>query len=149
MRMADLYLMRAEILNEIKDVPDHEVWDAINLVRQRAGIPNVETVWSNPALAKTVNKHTSKTGMRDIILRERSIELAFEGHHFWDMQRHKRAHIEFASAIRGWNARGSSFSTFFELGIVQSRRFTIRDYLWPICLDEMNTNGNLVQNPEW
>jgi len=148
-RMADLYLMKAEILNEIKDAPDQEVWDAINVVRQRAGIPNVETVWSNGALARTVNKHTTKSGMRDIILRERSIELAFEGHRFWDMQRHKRAHIEFASSIRGWNITGSSFNTFFDLGIVQARRFTIRDYLWPICLDELNTNGNLVQNPEW
>ena len=148
-RMADLYLMKAEILNEIKDAPDQEVYDAINVVRKRAGIPNVETVWSNAALARTLNKHTTKAGMRDIILRERSIELAFEGHRFWDMQRHKRAHIEFASSIRGWNYKGSSFTTFFELGIVQTRRFTIRDYLWPIRLDELNTNGNLVQNPEW
>ena len=148
-RMADLYLMKAEILNEIKDAPDQEVWDALNVVRARAGIPNVETVWSNGSMARTVNKHTTKSGMRDIILQERSIELAFEGHRFWDMQRHKRAHIEFASSIRGWNYRGSSFATFFELGIVQSRRFTIRDYLWPISLNELNTNGNLVQNPEW
>jgi len=148
-RVADLYLMKAEILNEIKDSPDQEVYDAINVVRKRAGIPNVETVWSNASLARTVNKHTTKAGMRDIILRERSIELAFEGHRFWDMQRHKRAHIEFATSIRGWNYRGSSFNSFFEMGIVQARRFTTRDYLWPIRLDELNTNGNLVQNPDW
>ena len=148
-RMADLYLMKAEILNEIKDTPDQEVFDAINVIRKRAGIPNVETAWSNAALARTVNKHTTKAGMRDIILRERSIELAFEGHRFWDMQRHKRAHIEFATSIRGWNYRGSTYNAFFELGIVQARRFTTRDYLWPIRLDELNTNGNLVQNPDW
>jgi hypothetical protein len=148
-RLADLYLMKAEILNEVKDAPDQEVWDAINIVRARAGIPTVETVWSDATLARTPNKHTNKAGMRDIILHERSIELAFEGHRFWDMQRHKRAHIEFATSIRGWNYKGTSFSSFFELGIVQSRRFTIRDYLWPICIDELNTNGNLVQNPEW
>ena len=150
LRLADLYLMKAEILNEIKDAPDREVWDAINLVRARAGIPNVETVWSNPALAKTVNKHTTKDGMRDIILRERSIELSFEGHRFWDMQRHKRAHFEFNTSIQGWSYLGENFNDFFVLNPnLQARRFGITDYLWPIRLDELNTNANLVQNPGW
>jgi hypothetical protein len=96
-----------------------------------------------------VNKHRSKEGMRDIILEERSIELAFEGIHFWDMLRHKRAHIEFSSPIQGWNYKGTAPSTFFVLGVVQARRFTIRDYLWPIDLNELNTNGKLTQNPGW
>ncbi|MEL7586976.1 MAG: RagB/SusD family nutrient uptake outer membrane protein [Prolixibacteraceae bacterium] len=149
MRIADLYLMKAEVLNEVKDQPDQEVWDAINLVRERAGVPDVETVWANAALARTVNKHRSKAGMRDIILEERSIELAFEGIHFWDMLRHKRAHAEFSSPIQGWNYKGTAPSTFFVLGVVQARRFTIRDYLWPIDLNELNTNGKLTQNPGW
>jgi hypothetical protein len=149
MRMADLYLMKAEALNEYKDVPDQEVWDAVNLVRARAGIPNVETVWSDPALTRTPNKHTTKSGMRDIILRERSIELAFEGSRFWDMVRHKKAHIEFSTPIQGWDYKGASPATFFVLGVVQARRFTIRDYLWPISLTELNTNGKLIQNPGW
>jgi hypothetical protein len=147
-RMADLYLMKAEILNEIKDAPDSEVWDEINKVRLRAGIPTVQDSWSSE-FAKTKNKHTVKAGMRDIILQERSIELAFEGSHYWDMVRHKRAHIEFSTPIQGWNYRGSSPATFFVLGVVQSRRFTTKDYLWPISLDELNTNGNLIQNPGW
>jgi hypothetical protein len=147
-RMADLYLMKAEILNEIKDTPDNEVWDEINKVRLRAGIPTVQDSWSSE-FAKTKNKHTNKAGMRDIILQERSIELAFEGSHFWDMVRHKKAHIEFSTPIQGWNYKGSSPATFFVLGVVQSRRFTTRDYLWPISLDELNTNGKLIQNPGW
>jgi hypothetical protein len=147
-RMADLYLMKAEILNEVKDAPDKEVWDEINKIRQRAGIPNVQDAWTSE-FAKTKNKHTTKTGMRDIILQERSIELAFEGSHFWDMLRHKRAHIEFSTPIQGWNYKGSNPATFFVLGVVQSRRFTTRDYLWPISLNELNTNGNLIQNPGW
>jgi len=150
-RLADLYLMKAEALNEYKSAPDQEVWDAINLVRERAGIPKVEEIYSNGSITKAsaLNKHTSKQGMRDIILRERSIELAFEGSHFWDMWRYKRAHREFSAYIQGWNARGSSASTFFVLGVKQPRKFLIRDYLWPIDLNELNTNGNLTQNPGW
>jgi len=149
-RLADLYLMKAEILNEIKDAPDGDVWNAINLVRFRAGIKNVETVWGDPELARDLNRHTTKEGMRDIILRERSIELAFEGHRFWDMQRHKLAHLEFVTPIQGWNFLGEDFNSFFVLNTnLQMRRFAIRDYLWPIRLEELNTNANLVQNPGW
>lgn len=148
-RLADLYLMKAEILNELKEVPDQEVWDAINIVRKRAGIPNVEESWSDPTIARKVNYHKTKEGMRDIILRERSIELAFEGSRFWDMVRHKKAVSEFSAPIYGWNRSGGNAENFFKLEIKQTRKFSITDCLWPISLDEMNTNGNLIQNPGW
>lgn len=147
-RMADLYLMKAEALNEYSG-PSPEVYASINKVRERAGIPNVETVWSDATLAKSVNKHLTREGLRDIILDERSVELAFEGQHFWDMWRHKRAVAEFSSPIWGWTHTGSTGESFFVLEVKQARRFTITDYLWPIDLNEMNTNGNLIQNPGW
>jgi starch-binding outer membrane protein, SusD/RagB family len=147
-RMADLYLMKAEAANEYSG-PSQEVYDAINLVRERAGIPNVEAVWSDASLAKTVNKHLTKEGMREIILQERSVELAFEGKYFWDMHRHKRATAAFSSPVWGWTHTGSTGSSFFVLEVKQARRFSIRDYLWPIDLNEVNTNGNLIQNPGW
>ena len=149
-RLADLYLMKAEALNEV-DGAGPEVWNAINLVRRRAGIPDVQDIYTNSSIAKpdVLNKHTTKEGMREIILRERSIELAFEGIRFWDMWRYKRAHREFSSYMQGWNARGAQASTFFVLDALQARKFQIRDYLWPIALNELNTNGNLTQNPGW
>lgn len=148
-RMADLYLMKAEALNEYNDAPTQEVYDLVNRIRERAGIPGVEEVWSDPSLAKTVNKHLTKEGMRDIILRERSVELAFEGSHFWDMLRHKRATSEFSTPIWGWTHTGTAGDSFFILEVKQPRRFTITDCLWPIDLNELNTNGNLIQNPGW
>ncbi|WP_303917785.1 RagB/SusD family nutrient uptake outer membrane protein [Draconibacterium sediminis] len=148
-RLADLYLMKAEALNEYYDAPTQEVYDAINLVRERAGVPNVETVWSDASIVKSVNKHTTKEGMRDIILAERGNELAFEGSRFWDMLRTKRAVMEFSNPIWGWDYRGTTGANFFNLEVKQSRRFTITDCLWPIDLNEMNTNSKLVQNPGW
>jgi hypothetical protein len=150
-RLADLYLMKAEALNEYLDAPNAEVYTAINAVRSRAGIPNVETVWSDPDLVveSSLNKHASKDGMRDIILQERGIELAFEGSRYWDMLRHKRAPAEFSTSVSGWNHRGNTPETFFVLGSKQYRRFTITDCLTPIDLNEMNTNSNLIQNPGW
>jgi hypothetical protein len=147
-RMADLYLMKAEALNEYSG-PSQEVYDLLNKVRRRAGIPDVESVWSDATLAKSVNKHRTQEGLRDIILQERGIELAFEGSRFWDMHRHKRAVREFSVPISGWKHDGTAATTFFVLEAKQTRKFSIRDCLWPIALEELNTNGNLIQNPGW
>ncbi len=147
-RMADLYLMKAEALNEYSG-PSGQVYEEINKVRRRAGIPDVQAVWADPGLTRNPGKHLTKEGLRDIILRERSIEFAFEGQHFWDMIRHKRAVSSFSSPIWGWTHTGTTAATFFMLEAKQVRRFTITDCLWPIDLNEMNTNGKLIQNPGW
>ncbi|MGJ7031088.1 RagB/SusD family nutrient uptake outer membrane protein [Niabella hirudinis] len=147
-RMADLYLMKAEALNEYSG-PGAEVYAEINKIRRRAGIPDVEVVWADPSLTRDPGKHLTKEGLRDIILYERSIELAFEGQHYWDMLRQKRAPNSFSAPIWGWTVTGADSKTFFNLEVKQQRKFTITDCLWPIDLNEMNTNGKLIQNPGW
>jgi hypothetical protein len=150
-RMADLYLMKAEILNEIEG-PSQKVYDEINKIRRRAGIRDVEDVWSDATLVnpRSLNKHLKKDNLLDIILQERSIELAFEGgNRFWDMHRHKRAMLEFSSSIMGWDYNGFNPEYFFVVVPVQTRRFLFRDYLWPISVGETNINSNLIQNPGW
>ncbi|MDR1340013.1 MAG: RagB/SusD family nutrient uptake outer membrane protein [Prevotellaceae bacterium] len=147
-RMADLYLMKAEALNEFSG-PSQEVYDALNVVRRRAGIPDIEKVWADPTLARTVDKHKDPIGLREIILQERGIELAFEGSRYWDMVGYKRAVSEFSKPIMGWNDRGATPQAFFNLEAKQTRRFTPTNYLWPIDLKEMNINSNLKQNPGW
>lgn len=149
MRLADLFLMKAEALNEYADAPTQAVYDAINKVRERAGIPKVEEVWADGSIVRNANKHKTKEGMRDIILRERGIELAFEGSRFWDMIRHKKATSEFSTPIWGWTYAGQTGADFFILEAKQIRKFTVRDCLWPIDLNELNTNSKLIQNPGW
>ena len=148
-RLADLYLMLAEALNEYQG-PSQEAFNAINHVRERAGLRGVEVVYTDPefVMPTTWNPNVQRD-LREIIFRERAIELAFEGHHFWDMWRHKRAHTSFSTPIYGWNYQGSTPSVFFVQTVVQQRRFLVRDYLWPISLGELNINGNLIQNPGW
>lgn len=148
-RLADLLLMKAEALNEYLDAPTQEVYDAIDQVRERAGVPRVEVVWADASIVKDVDKHKTKEGMRDIILQERGIELAFEGSRYWDMIRYKRAASEFSTPVWGWTYTGQTGADFFILEAKQSRKFTISDCLWPIDLNEMNTNSKLIQNPGW
>jgi hypothetical protein len=148
MRMADLYLIKAEALNEYLDAPNDEVYAAINEVRSRAGIPDVETSWSS-VHAKTANKHASKDGMREIILQERSIELAFEGSRYWDMVRHNKATSTFSAPTYGWSNKGATASTFFILLPLQVNVCTVTSLLFPIPEKETNINANLIQNPGW
>jgi hypothetical protein len=146
-RLADLYLMRAEARNEYNEGPDQQVWDDVNIIRRRAGIPDVEVSWGQ--YGKNQNKYKEYLGMRDIILRERSIELAFEGIHYWDIIRYKKATTEFSQPVTGWNVRGTTAEDFFLLFPIQYRRFPLASYLWPISVGEMNINSSLVNNPGW
>jgi len=147
--LADLYIMKAEPIVQYYDSPTQEAYDAINKVRERAGLPKVEVVWGNPQLARTINKHRTKEGLLEIILRERDNELAFEGSRYWDVLRYKKALSEFSKANVGWNNMGSDAESFFVRTVYQQNRFFKKNYLWPIRLRELTINENLIQNPGW
>jgi hypothetical protein len=148
-RLADLYLMKAEALNEYNSGPTPEVYKAINKVRTRADIPDVEVSYTGAFVTpEAENKHKNYKGMQEIIAQERKIELAFEGSIFWDMVRTRKATEEFSTPAIGWNA-GSTGEDFFKLQILQSRMFTLRDCLWPIDDNELDKNSQLIQNPGW
>jgi starch-binding outer membrane protein, SusD/RagB family len=148
-RLSDLYLMYAEALNELSG-PSTEVYNALNVIRERAGIPTVQDAWSNAALAATPNKHTSKEGLREIIQQERMIELAFEGHRYYDIRRWKLADKYFTAPIQGWSVDEDSEANYYRIMSVGQRSFsTPRDYFQPISFTELSRNPNLIQNPGW
>lgn len=149
-RLADLYLLYAECLNECKDSPDEEVYEYIQLVRDKAGLDRetgglVET-WatysSNPDKPKT------KDGMRDIIQRERMIELAFEGQRFYDLRRWKLAMDYCNRPVRGWSVTESDDS-FYTPSYIDFPTFTPKNYFWPIKLDDLYRNNKLQQSYLW
>ena len=150
-RMAELYLIAAEAWNEYLDAPDDRVYDNIDEVRERAGIPDVRTSW---AMARDKSKVNTKTGMRDIIRQEWNIEFAFEGFRYWNLRRWKTAQVELNEKLYGWNVVGDDFTSFYNNGqgpvIVNSdnRFIAPRDYFYPIRSEETQISG-CVQNPGW
>src|SRR5690606_14474443 len=64
-RLADLYLLYAEALNEIKSVPDQEVHQYVDLIRERAGLEGVVDSWQKHS--RLPNKPMTQNGMREII----------------------------------------------------------------------------------
>lgn len=144
-RLADLYLMYAEALNEAGRSSDALLW--IDRVRQRAGLKGVVESWSQHSL--TPGKPANKEGLREIIHQERLIELAFEGQRFWDLRRWKKAERYLNEPIRGWNVQGETTESYYNVVSYGRYQFSKRDYLWPIAEFEMLNNPNLVQNPGW
>ena len=146
-RLAEVYLMYAEALNEAEG-PVADVHFYLNEVRKRAGLGTVEESWKN--YSKNPTKPNTKEGMREIIRRERLIELALEGHRYWDLLRWKLATDYFNKPITGWDINQSQAVAYYQVKTIYNRSFVApRDYLSPIDTKELNVNANLVQNPGW
>jgi starch-binding outer membrane protein, SusD/RagB family len=146
LRLADLYLLYAEALNEVSG-PGAEAYSWIDKVRARAGLPGMEYSWSN--FSNQPVKYSSKTGLRQIIHQERMIELAFEGQRFWDLRRWKEAHVVLNAPIKGWSIDQQNAEAFYKPVVLFNQTFRLRDYFWPIDQEEILKNKKLVQNPGW
>ncbi|MCH4099600.1 MAG: RagB/SusD family nutrient uptake outer membrane protein [Prevotella sp.] len=167
-RMAELYLNKAEALNEYLDAPTQDVYDAINVVRARAGMP----------LLPITSEDRTKIGMRKRIRNERRVELFFEGHRFWDIKRWmvgakclnipnyrmnsqpSSDELDAASQALGygnsfadisdpWKTREIGTSIFYKRTVDVNCTFTDKMYLFPIPQTEIDKDKNLVQNYGW
>ncbi len=78
-RYAEVLLTIAEASNELNG-PSDEVYDALDALRARVGMPVVDRA-----------KYSTKETLRELIRRERSVELAGEGHRRADIVRWKDA----------------------------------------------------------
>lgn len=146
-RMSDLYLMYAEAANEVADAPTQDIYDAVNKVRERAGLPTVENSWTN--FSRNPTKYTTKDGMRDIIHGERLIEFAMEAKRYWDIRRWKKAVEYFNRPIIGWDLLQKDTKAFYQKKVLYMQEFKVRDYFWPIKEYQLTINPKLVQNIGW
>ncbi len=136
LRYADVLLMYAEAKTEINQV-DQSVYDAVNLVRTRVGMPGIQsTDPSKPTYVAMGNQ----TKMRDVIRLERRIEFAGEGFYYMDILRWKTAETVMNGPIFTYNNTQKLVRKFNK----------DRDYLWPVPSYEMQENPNLApNNPGW
>ena len=145
--------MQAEAWNEYLDKPDNRVYEPLDKVRERAGIPGVVQAWKS--YAKNPSMVDTKVGMRQIIHRETNIEFAFEGHRFWNVRRWLTAVEELNHSQLGWNVLGENADQFYnrnngpiELPVGKCKFTAPRDYFFPIKAEEILISGS-VQNPGW
>lgn len=146
-RLGQVYLDYAEaILNYCGDgytVPDGftmSAADAINLVRKRAGQPNLPTGLSYDEFVKRYEN-------------ERFVELAFEGHRAYDVRRWMKA-PQYFNDIKVMeitkNGDELSFKTVTNPNYITKRTWPgDKGYFWPIPQSEVLKSGALTQNPGW
>jgi hypothetical protein len=117
MRLADIMLLRAEAFNKKGGEQNQlEALGLLNTIRSRAGLVEFETV----AAAEEMYGD-----LESAILHERSIELCFEGHRWFDLVRTGKA-IATMQPINGLSDE--------------------RNLVWPISINSLRKNPNLVQN---
>lgn len=153
-RLADLYLLLAECLNEVggptkTDTQGKDAYYYLDLIRSRSGMEGVVESWRKYALDQFKNKPSEVGGLRSIIQQERLNELAFEGNYYYDIRRWLIAEEVLNQPIFGWNKAGANKQEFFNRRVLLIPRFTMKDYLMPLSSKALLQNTNIEQNPGW
>ena len=118
--------MLAEALNEQDKVSDAQGY--LNQVRNRAGLEDYTA--------------GGQTDLREAILRERRIELAFENKRWLDL-------VRTGKAVAVMNAFGAALKADPAYYFLAPATYTVdqNDLLFPIPFLEIQINSDLVQNP--
>lgn len=110
--------------------------EALNMVRNRNGVKMPAITGKNADEFLACVKH------------ERRVELAFEGHRFWDLRRWKSLEESmdiYAVKVEKDDDGAMHYTPF----LMETRDMDEKLYFYPIANTEMFKNDNLVQNPGW
>lgn len=141
LRYAEVLLNYAEAKIELGQI-DQSVYDAINLVRNRANMPDLDQ-----------SLHNGQSKMREAVRRERRVELAMEGLRWFDVQRWEIAEEVMNGQVYGArlgtvDGKTGAINLSSERIKVENRVFNpSKNYLWPVPQSEIDINKNLKQNP--
>lgn len=127
LRYADVLLMYAEAHNETVDTPDPTDIDYINQIRRRAyGVAKGDSS-KDVTLLESLDQDT----FRHTIWDERRLELAFEGHRWFDLIR-----------------TGEYVEVMTKHAIEEDKKFTVHDWnnLYPVPQTQIDINPNLLPN---
>lgn len=141
-RMGEFYLNYAEAVFRYlgsADATSSELpmsaLEATNMTRQRAGVGLLPTDMDNATFWTRYQK-------------ERMVELAFEGHRFWDVRRWKEAD-KFLTSITEMKLTRNADGTITYTRKNVARQWSEKMYLFPIPQAERIKNPNLTQNTGW
>jgi hypothetical protein len=133
-RYGEILLNFAEAAFELGKT--NEALDAINQIRRRAGVAELTSV------------------DRNAIRHERKIELAFEGHRYWDLRRWRTAVNDLTRSFSGIDYILDYETRKYQIqvrphidGITNQPVFHEYNYYLPITLARTGNNPNLVENP--
>ncbi|WP_075558493.1 RagB/SusD family nutrient uptake outer membrane protein [Parabacteroides timonensis] len=147
-RYAEVLLTYAEAANEL-DGPSDQVYSYLDQIRSRAGMPAVDRA-----------KYSTKESLRELIRRERCIELAGEGVRRADILRWKDTNGKMLAEtlLNGPLNRITGTINYSETdpykravingeALIENRQFAVKNRYLPIPQTSRDKNPNLAQNP--
>jgi hypothetical protein len=145
-RYGEILLNYAEALNEVNGpdvVPAGYTLSAraaVNLIRARTGV-------AMPAIPAGL----SQVAFRERVRNERRIELAFEGHRFWDVRRWMTGAETENAPLKGMRITKNGTNLFsYEVVKIEDRKFTAPAMYWyPIPFSELVKYKGWAQNTGW
>jgi hypothetical protein len=146
LRLADVYLMYAEAVLQGYGTPQSSypgyitAEQAVNIIRTRAGVPNVDIRYTG-----------SKGAFMGELIRERAVELAFEGLRWHDLRRwniagdKKYKEKTVVDFDRGSNGKPVNLRE----RVVVTRVFEKKHNWLPLPTNQVNLYPSFGQNPGW
>ena len=140
-RYAEILLNYAEAMNE---------WKGPDIITEECRISATESI-NKVRRAAHMNELSGldQNSFREKVRNERRVELAFEGHRFYDIRRWVIAGDDNVRNIYGIEIVKSGNSYSYEKVLLKSYEWNDKKYLFPIPQHEKYKNENLVQNPGW
>jgi len=141
MRLAEVYLSYAEAVtvaygpNGKAPSANLSAVDAVNIIRERAGMPPITADASG------------YDSFLELVRNERAVELAFEDHYWFDIRRWYIAHLpEYKDLVdlefdKDW--------TYFNRKVFFTRVFELKHYWMPIFREQSQIYEGMYQNPGW
>ncbi|MBB3698925.1 RagB/SusD family nutrient uptake outer membrane protein [Flammeovirga yaeyamensis] len=146
-RYAETLLFFAEAQNEVRG-PSSEVYNAIDQVRERAGMPKVNQSIYNTQVA-----------VRELIQRERRVEFAGEQKRFWDSWRwgmnqfgNPKHWTENSLQVDVESVEYEHLDGSVSRDFIRGRRngsMGNRNYVLPIPQSALDVSRNITQHPAW
>lgn len=136
-RYADVLLMYAEACCETGDLPSAKT--ALKEVRDRAGLSQFPFPYTAVIQGQTVTYNDNQEDLRKAIRHERRVELAMEGHRWFDLTRWGIAKETMDTYMAGETEEAKELYGTFQKG---------KHELFPIPSKEIDLSG-IEQNPNW
>jgi hypothetical protein len=153
-RLADVYLMYAEAVNEAygfnvspkaidpgMQTCTVKAWEAVKAVRDRVQLPD------GSSLPLPAHMYASDDALRETIRRERAVELAFEGHRWYDL---RRWYVADQPEYMRWDVLDfDKAHTYFKVRSYGTKIFQKKHFWMPLKNSQTQIYPQFSQNPGW
>lgn len=153
-RYAEVLLNYAEAMNEAFG-PEIDglgigmtARNAVNIIRKRTTFPAIINYMGYKGGMPDFPINLSRDDFRKEIRQERKVELAYEGHMFFDFRRWREP-VESQQTVK-WLIPSRKINKTFSYSLYSLiRPFTTANYLFPLNDSQILLNPKLIQNPGW